>query len=114
MKAAKSSLKNGYFEWACFQSQQAAEKALKAFLMLKGKREMLTHSVYGLLRDCAALDKRFESLLDAKALDQYYIPTRYPGGLPDGTPHEYYTSEDAETCVSYAGKVLALTRELAK
>ncbi len=33
IKAANSSMKNKHFEWACFQSQQSAEKALKALLM---------------------------------------------------------------------------------
>lgn len=114
LKAAKVSVKSGYFEWACFQSQQAAEKALKAFLMRKGKRELLTHSVYELLKDCAALDKRFNLLIECKLLDQYYVPTRYPGGLPAGTPHDFYKLEDAEKCVSCAGRILAAIREFAK
>ena len=36
------------------------------------------------------------SLLDkAKELDKLYIPTRYPNGLPDLTPSEVYTEEEA-------------------
>lgn len=114
LKAAKSSLNSEHFEWACFQSQQSAEKALKAFLMLKGKRELLTHSVYALLKECSVFEKKFNSLMETKALDQYYILTRYPGGLPDGSPHEFYKLEDAEKCVSYAGKILSMIRELVK
>ena len=32
LKAARDSLKAGNFEWACFQAQQGAEKALIAYL----------------------------------------------------------------------------------
>lgn len=32
--AAEASLASGHFEWACFQAQQAAEKALKALWFL--------------------------------------------------------------------------------
>jgi len=33
LSAARQSTKNGSYEWACFQAQQAGEKALKAFLL---------------------------------------------------------------------------------
>jgi HEPN domain-containing protein len=36
LKAAKNSLQSADYEWACFQAQQAAEKALKSILYAKG------------------------------------------------------------------------------
>lgn len=112
LKAARSSLKGGYFEWSCFQSQQAAEKALKAFLALKGRRGLLTHSVFALLKESVAVDKRFGELRDCKELDQYYVPTRYPGVLPDGAaPFEFYRLEEADRCASFAARILARVRE---
>ena len=36
LKASKNSLKSGDYEWACFQAQQAAEKALKSILYARG------------------------------------------------------------------------------
>ena len=40
------------------------------------------------------------SLLDkAKELDKLYIPTRYPNGLPDLTPSEVYTEEEASRAI---------------
>ena len=113
LAAAKNSVKSGDFEWACFQSQQAAEKALKAFLFLKGKRGVVSHSVYQLLRECGVFDKRFSSLAECRALDQYYVPTRYPDGLPDDIPHNFFKKEDAEKCVGLAGKALFETKRLA-
>jgi HEPN domain-containing protein len=35
-------------------------------------------------------------------LDRFYIPTRYPNGLPDLTPAEAFTADDAEVCLEYA------------
>lgn len=32
LKACRDNLKDGNFEWSCFQTQQSAEKALKAYL----------------------------------------------------------------------------------
>ncbi len=113
LKAAKNSVKSGDFEWACFQIQQAGEKALKAFLMLKGKRGIVSHSVYFLLKECESLDKRFSALAECKALDHYYISARYPDGLPDDIPHNFFQKEDAGKCVSIAGKLLFQTKKLA-
>jgi len=36
LKAAKDSARNENYEWACFQAQQAAEKAVKALLYAYG------------------------------------------------------------------------------
>jgi len=39
-------------------------------------------------------------------LDQYYISTRYPNGLPGGIPHEVYTKDQAEEAIAGTRKVL--------
>lgn len=52
------------------------------------------HSITNLLRECEQIDSSFSRPRSAKELDQYYLPTRYPEGLPDQIPHEYY-QEDA-------------------
>jgi len=39
-------------------------------------------------------------------LDKYYIPTRYPNGLPDLTPAQVFTVEDAKDCKDRAYKIL--------
>ncbi|MDI6886868.1 MAG: HEPN domain-containing protein, partial [archaeon] len=49
LTSAKNSLESGDYEWACFQSQQSAEKALKSFLYSKGFRKILTHSIFELI-----------------------------------------------------------------
>ena len=112
--AAEDSLKAGNYEWACFQAQQSGEKALKSFLFLKGKRGILTHSVDRLIKECIRVERSFNQLSETKELDQYYVPTRYPNGLPDQIPHRFYNKKDAEKCVSYARKILKLIQRLSK
>ena len=48
--------REGYFAQACFNSQQAAEKALKAFLYSRGAEQVFGHSVADLAAECAELD----------------------------------------------------------
>ena len=68
----------------------------------------------GLIKECTKINKEFDELSQAKELDQYYIPTRYPNGLPDGIPHRFYNKKDAKKCVSYARRILRLVQKLSK
>ncbi|MDP2278358.1 MAG: HEPN domain-containing protein [Nitrospirota bacterium] len=108
LKAAKDSLKDGNYEWGCFQSQQSGEKSLKACLYEKGYTSVITHSLKELLRECLRIDSSFSMLSrDARTLDMFYIPTRYPNGLGgDLAPTEFYEKEDAEKCISSAELIL--------
>jgi HEPN domain-containing protein len=36
------------------------------------------------------IDSDFKEVASAKKLDRYYIPTRYPNGLPGGIPSRYF------------------------
>ncbi|MEW6040447.1 MAG: HEPN domain-containing protein [Elusimicrobiota bacterium] len=113
LKSAVDSLNNTNYEWACFQAQQSAEKTLKAFLYLNGEDVMTTHSVFTLSNVCKKYSPEFEKIeKQSKELDKYYIPTRYPNGLPDEIPHIFYTKEDAEKCVSYAREILTIVEKL--
>ncbi|MGH9363332.1 MAG: HEPN domain-containing protein [Thermoanaerobaculia bacterium] len=112
LEAAEDSLKTQHFEWACFQSQQAAEKALKAFIYLHGRTSVLSHSLADLVREAGALDASFASLLaEAKHLDAFYIPTRYPNGLMSvDPPARYYDQKDATPCIQSARSILTACR----
>lgn len=114
LEAAKTSLMAGNYEWACFQAQQSAEKALKAYLYLQGKRLIIIHSINKLLQECNKINNQFQTINETRALDLYYIPIRYPNGLPDQIPHEFYKQEDAELCVNYAELILSLIDSLTK
>jgi HEPN domain-containing protein len=112
LKAAKDSLEDGNYEWGCFQSQQSGEKALKACLYEKGYTSTITHSLKELLKECSKFDISFNILSkDARTLDMFYIPTRYPNGLGgDLAPTEFYEREDAERCISSAELILSTVK----
>lgn len=113
LKAAKDSLEDRNYEWSCFQSQQSGEKALKACLYEKGYTSIITHSLKELLKECLNLDASFKELSnDARTLDMFYIPTRYPNGLGgDLAPTEFYEKEDAEKCINSAELILKTARK---
>ncbi len=107
--AARLNAAEGFPEVACFLSQQSAEKALKAFLYARGQGPVLGHSTLALAGEAAELESSFGSLADAcRRLDQLYIPTRYPNGLPGGIPHDFFTREQAESALRDLSSVIAL------
>ena len=110
LEHAKISVEHGDYEWACFASQQAAEKAVKALYQKLGV-EVWGHSVSRMLDSLPSELKPPKSLIDkAKELDRHYIPTRYPNFHPEGAPLDYYTKEDAERAVRYAEEILEFCR----
>jgi HEPN domain-containing protein len=100
----------GHYAAACFFSQQVAEKALKAVLYDQGSRVVLGHSVRELVRQCEDADSAFSGLgSEGALLDQFYIPTRYPNGLPSPTvPSEMYTTSQAQAAREAAEHVLSV------
>ena len=46
----------------------------------------------------------------AQELDQYYVPTRYPNGLPGGVPADVYTRRQATDAVAAARRFLDTVR----
>jgi HEPN domain-containing protein len=117
LKAAGDSLKDENFEWACFQSQQAEEKALKACLSHLGYTSSLRgHSLKSLLKECISKKMGFSDLEEnARFLDDFYIPTRYPNGLEAGlAPVDYYDEKDAQKCLDSARSILTAVMRFIK
>jgi HEPN domain-containing protein len=112
LRAGHLSATGGAYEWACFQAQQAGEKALKALLYARGFTTIVTHSLRRLARECEALDASFRVLGEpARLLDQHYIPTRYPSGLDEEVPpSRYYEKGDADACLQSAHSILERVR----
>jgi HEPN domain-containing protein len=106
--AARLNRDHGFHEHACFVAQQSAEKALKAFLYERGQGPVLGHSTTTLAGDCAALEPSFATLGAAcRRLDQLYIPTRYPNGLPDNIPHDFFDQALADQALADLDAVIA-------
>lgn len=108
LRAAELSASGGAHEWACFQSQQAGEKALKALLYGRGFTSITTRSLRRLIRECEVFDETFRAVGEAaRFLDQHYLPTRFPTALDEEvSPTRYYEKGDANACLQSARSIL--------
>jgi len=106
LEHARSDLERGFYDWACFSAQQAAEKAAKAVFQKRGA-EAWGHSVADLLEELTPLHPVPEELTDAALeLDKTYIPARYPNVHPSGSPRRRYTRGEAKRMVAHAEKIV--------
>lgn len=112
LEFARMALREGFFSQTCFISQQVAEKALKALLYHRGERAVLGHSLMDLLERLREQAPGVDALREAAGiLDQYYVSTRYPNGLPGGVPFEAFARGQAEAAVGHAGRFVELAEE---
>ena len=111
-KDAAFLMKAGRYYLSLFLCQQSAEKALKAFVYMNEEESIFSHSVTSLLKMATSIDSDFESLARAKRLDDYYIPTRYPNGLPGEIPAHYYDDPDeAAKALAWSSEVIELVKK---
>ena len=84
-------------EAICFQSQQAVEKFLKAFLITKNVEFGKTHNLEFLIELCGREDEEFKEV-DVGNLSFYAVDVRYPD--------EFYTPsvDEAKECIKIARK----------
>lgn len=98
-----ASLKDEIYYGACFAAQQAAEKALKAYLLFKNAIPRRIHDLSALLEDCIELDEEFEKLIDqAATLSGYYVEARYP----DVGDFMGYSKEQAGEALQFAEEIV--------
>jgi len=93
--------KDVMLEDLCFNTQQAAEKALKAVCLFKGLDFPRTHSI---VRLCDIVESSGMTIPKAvklaDILTQYAVQTRYP------SPVEEITQEEYEEALALASKVV--------
>ena len=112
LEHAKHDLKHGFYNWACFSSQQAAEKAVKAVFQKMGAQAW-GHSVTDLLEELSEHFEVPEQLIDfALEPDKTYIPAGYPDALPSGSPRSRYSKSEAERMVHYAERIVQFCKDL--
>lgn len=76
-------LDEGCYNNAAFHCQQAIEKALKAYILLKSNHLVDGHNLSWLCKRAVQYDKKFsEWLSESASLNKCYIETRYPADLP--------------------------------
>ncbi len=92
---------------ASFHAQQAAEKALKAFLIFHQQPFPKTHSIKELLQLCAKVDPAFAPLIEESydVLSQYVTQGRYPDIFPPPM------LEEAQEALRKAEALFSLVRE---
>jgi HEPN domain-containing protein len=106
LEHARSDLQGGFYNWACFSSQQAGEKAIKAVFQKMGA-EAWRQSMADLLRELGENYNISAELLNgALELDKAYIPTRYPNAHPSGSPRTRYTKEEGRRLIEYAERII--------
>ena len=91
---------------AVYHCQQAAEKALKAYLAFKDVPFEKIHDLTVLAEQCRQIDSTFGQLMDiAETLTPYATAFRYPGDILE--PEE----SDTEESVKLANRVLNFVLE---
>ena len=99
LEQAAASRNEGRHGWACFAAQQAAGKAVKSLHLARG------HLVARLLSELPEAPP--EHLVEkGRALDNYYIPTRYPNAHLEGAAYEHYGPLQSDQGLQYAGEIL--------
>ena len=109
LRTAELLLEAGMYAPACFYTQQSGEKALKSLWYLVDM-DPWGHSVQRLVTDFPrqAEVPDLETWVELGALlDKFYIPTRYPNGLPDLTPGQVYRQADARRGIEAARLLFA-------
>jgi|GEM_PF-6513073 len=98
-----------------FYISRLRKKILKAFLYLKGERPVIGHATLKLSQRCVKYDSRFQEAQDScRELDIFYLPTRYPNGIPGGVPYEYFNSIHAEKAAQAYENVYTIIKEFFK
>ncbi len=100
------------YNLACFLCQQAAEKAVKAYLYHRGTEDVWGHSLVDLCEDAKIFEMFFDTVKsEARQLDKYYEITRYPGFLPGGICSEAFEDADAERALFLGATVVDFVKE---
>jgi HEPN domain-containing protein len=103
-----------YLDVAIYHCQQAAEKAIKRFLVLHGKEFPKTHDLRFLVQLAVSVNSEFVKYEDAAdVLTPYATEFRYPGDIMDPTDEEMDQGiKNAEEILHYV--ISLLTDDLQK
>ncbi len=93
---------------ACFHAQQAAEKALKAWLVALSGDVAREHLMQNLLSELSGLGVDVNSAFreDALALGKFYVTTRYPDALGGADPRTAFVTAEADEAARRATRIL--------
>lgn len=109
LKASGISQSNEYFEWSCYQSEQAVEKALKSMILKAGYFAPKTHKLAVLIGLCNNISAEFrEFKFKYRDLEIFTFIARYPflKAGENESPHCFIEYNDAESCHEQAKVIL--------
>jgi len=100
---------------SCFLFQQAAEKIIVSYLVLRGTDKVWGSSISDLAEDCLAIDPTFDFLKSyGPILDKYLYSTRYPTYSISGSPFQIFDITDAEKAKELSNEVIKFCEEKIK
>ncbi|MEM3101505.1 MAG: HEPN domain-containing protein [Candidatus Nitrosotenuis sp.] len=112
MERAIVDLEYQYYEWACFTSQQPAEKVIKGFALKLGVN-LWGHSLTEMINILSSKTEIPTEIKEkAKLLDLYYIPPRYPNAFPAGKPADYFTEKHAKEAMDAANSIISFCESI--
>lgn len=114
LQAAENSIESKFYEWSCYQSVQAVEKALKAVIIHAGWRSPKTHKLGVLLSMCNRANERFREVkFNFRRIEVYTFISRYPFIYPgeNNAPHDLINESDARTCLDIATSMINKVEE---
>lgn len=114
LKAAAESINDKFYEWSCYQSVQAVEKALKSVIIHAGWRSPKTHKLGVLLSMCNRANERFKRVkFNFRKIEVYTFISRYPFIYPgeNNAPHDLINENDARTCFDIATSMISKVEE---
>lgn len=114
LKAASESINDKFYEWSCYQSVQAVEKALKSVIIHAGWRSPKTHKLGVLLSMCNRANERFKEVkFNFRKIEVYTFISRYPFIYPgeNNAPHDLINENDARTCFDIATSMISKVEE---
>ncbi len=123
LKSAKILLDNDIYPDSIYHSQQCAEKAVKAVLVLNNviiRKHVVSgvfmNIIYEMNIENSWKDRLLNLIPKIESLEEHWVMPRYPepyfGGL--WNPLEEYTKKDAEECLKDAEDVLKVIKEFLK
>lgn len=109
LEHAAASKCDGRHDWACFASHQAAEKSVRALHLARGQQAW-GHAISLLLSELPETPP--EELVDkGRALDGFYVATRYPNGHLEGAAYVHFGALQSDQGLCYAGDVVKFVRQ---
>lgn len=114
LKAAEHDIAGGFWNWACFKAEQAAQFAVKGLLRALGEAAF-GHSLTRLVKDLERIGIAIpENIYRAsQSLEREYIPTRYADTYPSGSPYEFYDRERADAALNACRLLMSFVWEVA-